>query len=306
MEQVQPRTGIVGETQAIMEKYGLAQAITITDPATKLEVPAVIEHGKIRIIAQSEFDGVRTAPIRRKGVARLTALDSLIDHVQRFKSAESALFAVDDAKKPAIVAVLNYHKQGSDGAPDFGDHRAVYDYPVSEEWKAWTAANLNKMTQAEFALFLEDHINDVIPLIVGEDQIGEELERYINTCGGGEPASPQRLVDLSRRLDVYENSTIKSATKLQSGEGEISFASEHVDSDGKPVKVPGLFMIAIPVFRNGPMYRIAVRLRYRVSGGLSFFFEMWRADKAFDVAFHEGCQRVAIETELPLFFGEPE
>jgi len=71
--------------------------------------------------------------------------------------------------------------------------------------------------------------------------------------------------------------------------------------------MPGMFVLAIPVFKLGALYRIAARLRYRkMSSGLHFWFDLWRPDRSFDHAFREACVRAQVETNLPLFFGKPE
>jgi hypothetical protein len=106
---------------------------------------------------------------------------------------------------------------------------------------------------------------------------------------------------------VNERSAVKEAINLSSGEAQVQFAAEHLDDAGQPLRVPGLFLIGIPVFLHGPLYRIAARLRYRKTpAGLVFFYQLWRADRTFDHAFREACERVRIETELPLLFGRPE
>ena len=71
--------------------------------------------------------------------------------------------------------------------------------------------------------------------------------------------------------------------------------------------MPGLFLIGLPVFRHGQFYRLAARLRYnKTPAGLIFWFDLWRGDRAFDDAFNEACELVAIKTALPLLFGKPE
>lgn len=300
----------IGQIERLALKGAQHQIISITDPLTGDVAPAVVINGKLEAIPADTFTDYRNRPVRIKGVAALSRIESLIEHVNRFKQPESVLFADDRADSASITAVIDYHFAGAPPAggvsPAYAQHRAHYSFPLSDEWKVWTGANGKQMGMFDFATFIEDNINDVIQLIAGEDHLSEELERYIKTCGGGKPASPSALVELSRRLDINENAIVKNAVKLSSGEGEISFSTEHVDSDGKPVKVPGLFMIAIPVFKGGPLYRIACRLRYRAKGAISFWFEMWRADKAFEAAFSESCERVAEETELPMLFGAPE
>src|SRR5688500_13756256 len=105
------------------------------------------------------LDARRLTPERRKGTASFTKLESFIEHVKRFSRSDgSAVFAVDDPRAPKLVAVLNYHRTGADGEPQFGDHRGVYAFPVSDEWKAWHAiANAPDLIgQADFCAFLEE------------------------------------------------------------------------------------------------------------------------------------------------------
>lgn len=261
------------------------------------------------------------APERREGTARFDALDSFIAHVKRFCDDDSALFAKGDADAPSIQCVLDYHRIGADGDPRFGRHRARHDFPLSDEWLAWHAQAKGMMDQGDFAAFLEDRIADVIvpdrPLMdtikergaggdFGEKTPLEMLADYARLIGG-DFATPSRLVEISRGLAVHAGHSVKQATNLQTGEVQVQFVETHSDSDGKPMKVPALFLIAIPVFRHGDLYRIAVRLRYRIREGRIFWaFELYRADKVFDAAFREACELAEKETGRPLFYGEPE
>src|SRR3546814_13105082 len=111
----------------------------------------------------------------------------------------------------------------------------------------------------------------------------------------------------SVRVKVYEKASVIDVVNLASGEVQIQFTSEHVDGTDSPLMVPNLFLIAIPVFKNGQFCRLAARLRYhRAPEGLVFWYELWRADRAFDHAFRDSCERARVETELPLLFGTPE
>ena len=127
------------------------------------------------------------------------------------------------------------------------------------------------------------------------------------SCLNSLVASPARLVEISRGLTVHEKSKVEEQTNPATGEVTFHFSSEHVGANGQALKVPNVFLIAIPVFKHGMLYRIAARLRYRKGAeGLVFWFELWRADAAFDDAFGQACERVQVETELPLLFGRPE
>lgn len=253
------------------------------------------------------LDEYLTAPERKKGIAKLTDVASFIGHVSRFKDADSALFANRDPKAPQLIGVLNYHEAGP-GAPRFGDHRAIYAFPLSKEWQSWHAANAQKMKQGEFAEFLENRILDVlVPPDISQDVDGIDTIVELQRLLGGTFAGPSKLLDLSRGMALNAEVKVKNAVNIGSGEVSVQFEETHADGAGAPLKVPSLFLIGIPVFEGGPLYRLAVRLRYRLAGGtLAWFYEIFRADKAFDDAFTEACAKAQTETALPLFYGSPE
>lgn len=284
----------------------------------------VVPEGK-RVMSMKPFlDEYQTAPERKKGTAELTTLISLVEHINRFKDEQSAVFALDDRSKPAITAVLDYHHAGT-GTPRFGHHRAHYAFPLSDEWKAWQQFNAKPMTQTDFAVFMEDRIADVLPppgdldhLDASQiteresggdfgDRSPDEQLAYLTKLLGGKFAGPATMMELSRGLSVHADEKVAQAVSLASGESFVSYVSEHKDGNGAKVNVPNLFLIGIPVFRHDARYRIAVRLRYRVKEGAIFWiYELYRHDAVFDDAFRKACEKVKNETALPLFYGAPE
>ena len=55
-------------------------------------------------------------------------------------------------KSPSLLAVYDYNHGGEKGDPRFGQHRASYSFPLSDEWQAWMRAGaLEAMTQEAFA-----------------------------------------------------------------------------------------------------------------------------------------------------------
>ncbi len=242
-------------------------------------------------------------PERRKGIASFTDLSSFIDHVNRFKGEDSALFADDSRAAPKLVSVLNYHPGGLAESPsDWADHRGVYTFPLADEWTTWLGQSKSSLSQAAFAEFLEARLLDIAdPALAGDSS-----RRLADTIGASF-ATPARLLELSRGLSVRVGSAVKNAVNLATGEAQINFATEHTDDRGQPLKVPSAFLLAIPVFRGGDLYQIAARLRYRVQGGaVSWSFELHGADRIFDHAFREACDDARARTELPLFYGQPE
>lgn len=295
--------GVIGEARSLVEEYIRPEIETFVEPVTGVEAPVIISRSGAAALPASVFDEYRVRPARRKGTATLTDLDSLIAHVERFKDADTLIFARDDRSSPSMTAVLDYHCAGADAQPRFGGHRAQFAFPLSDEWKAWGAANKKALSMRDFAAFLEDHIIDVLD---DATELPDDMARFVKAIGGN-IATPTRLMEIAVGLKVHEKSAVSEAVNLSSGEGEISFVAQHTDGAGKPLKVPNLFLIGIPVFKNDAPYRIAVRLRYRKSeGGLVFWYEMWRQDSVFDDAFKQALDRVRTETGLPVLLGSPE
>lgn len=310
---------LVRETRTLVEDYIKPDVRTLEEPNTGTKALVSLTAAGALAIPSSVFDSYRARPLQLRGTATLLSLDSLIEHANRFKDADSVVFANDDRTAPSINAVYDYHEPANDGGDDRGIadatdiarhmlHRATFAFPLSDEWKAWMAKDGKAMPMVEFAEFLEERVIDVLHLIPGEDEMSEDLQKYIAASGGdGGLATPQKLVELSRGLQVHETSVVREANKLSSGEAQLIFKSEHSDENGEPLRVPGLFLIAIPVFRSGAFYRMAARLRYRkTAGGIVFWYDLWRVDRTFDHAFREACERVKVETGLPVLLGKPE
>jgi uncharacterized protein YfdQ (DUF2303 family) len=251
------------------------------------------------------LDEYRTRPERRTGIATTTTLRSFVHLVNRFKDKESAIFADNNAKAPKLLAVLNYNPaetEEQEGEARFGDHRVVYDFPVSVEWSAWTGKNGAEMSQADFAQFLEDRVMDV-----GNPAEALSTAKDFAAQLGITLASPQRLMELSRGLSIRVNSKFTQAVKLSSGEAQVGFEEAHEDEAGGPVKIPGGFAIRIPVFRDGEAFEIPVRLKYRPVGSTVLWsFTLQRVEKVWDLVIGEACASVEKDTALPLYFGTPE
>ncbi len=118
-------------------------------------------------------------PEHIKSKDTLQDIESFVAHVNRFKLDETALFANRSMSEPSISAIYDFHwhqqkvavtsAEGGDkpdlvkeNMPEWGEHRAIYRFPLSEEWKIWMAQNKRPMDQGAFAIFIEDRIIDLI------------------------------------------------------------------------------------------------------------------------------------------------
>lgn len=298
--------GTGNENQALIDevkKFNEVQILKVENADDELPRYILsIPHGRQIQSAKAFLDEYLLRPERVKGTASLTTLTSFIEHVNRFKGKNSAVFAdVSNQQAPKLVAVIDYHDGGQDGA-DWCQHRAVYEFPLSAEWVAWRSKERNaQIGQQEFAEFLEDRIVDVM-----HPETAGETVRLFATDLGLTLASPQRLLELSRGLTVRVGAKVVQSTNLSTGEMQIAFEEKH-DGEGGPLKIPGAFAVGIPVFRNGPVYSIPVRLKYRVTAGsVTWGFSLQRIEKVWDHAVEEVCNEAREKTGLPLFFGKPE
>lgn len=262
-------------------------------------------------------------PARRKGTARFADLQSIIAWANRFKGETSALFANPDMSAPTLTCIADYHAAGEvDVTTATGDasarhchHRAIYDFPLSEEWKAWMGVSgelLKKDTLGEFIEAQAKDIMDPSPAILKGDVSDQNQpweNRLIETAQKIEGRYGQltQLLAMSKQFQVHETSNLTVKTNRDSGEQEIQFVNEHKAPDGKPLQIPNLIIIAIPVFMGGAPYRMPVRFRYRkLSGEVRFILSIYNPEKAFEAAFKEAVEAATTETDLPTFMGTPE
>ncbi len=262
-------------------------------------------------------------PARRKGTARFADLASLIAWSNRFKGKTSAMFAKPDMKAPTLTCIADYHAPGAvDVTAPTGDptampclHRAIYDFPLSDEWKAWMAISGQPMDKDDLGEFIEANAKDIMDptpavLKLSASEKNEPWEnRLILTAQQieGRYGQLSQLLAMSKKFQVFETSDLKVSTNRDTGEAEIQFLNEHKDADGKPLNIPNLIIIAIPVFLGGALYRMPVRFRYRKSGAqVKFILSIYSPDKAFDAAFDEAISEAEQATELPVFLGSPE
>ncbi|MCG8694666.1 MAG: YfdQ family protein [Minwuiales bacterium] len=302
---------LLGQVKDLAEHYHTPRMIGLADKDDELDaLVAVLPSGLTLHPMQPYLDAQRDKPRRRKGDVVVSRVRSFIDHANRFKDDDSALFAHASLVSPRLTAVLNYHRQSAGGTPRFGDHRTVYNCPLSDEWKAWLKQNKQPMEQNEFAEFLEDRIGDIALPPMERPKEADHADAAIFAIADqlrGNFADPARLMDMARSFKVFANEKVEQSTNLNTGEVELIYSTEHTDGTGNKLIVPNLFLIAVPVFKLGAHFRMVVRLRYRTRGGaVKFSYDIYQPDRTFEAAFEAVCSEAQAGTGLPLFYGEPE
>lgn len=257
-----------------------------------------MENGGVEVKSMKPFiDEFATAPDRRKGSATANTMDTFIDLVNRHKDGDSVVFCKLSGDHPFFNAVMDYHKQ--DGAPRFGKHRVNYGYPPSMIWLAWKTRDGSNQSQAEFATFIENHVEDMASPYEAEVAQYENLFR----C---KFATASDMLTLSRGLIINVENALGEVRNLRTGETQITFNETHKGSDGAALIVPGLFVINVPLFEGAPPTRLIARLRYKRDSGLKWSWHLYRADDIIRASLLGDRDRVAKETSLPVYEGAPE
>jgi uncharacterized protein YfdQ (DUF2303 family) len=294
------------EAQAIINvvaELGGFEVVNVEDPSNdgqKCPV-AVLPSGKhLESLRPYLEEYVMAAPRRREGTAVLEDPQAFVDLVNRHKDPDSVLFACARLSDPSVTAVLDYHKK--DHTPRFGEHRAHYAFPHSDEWKAWFGRNKREMNQKQFAEFIEDRLMD----LAEPQRAGERTREYVQALEA--TLSPRgKVAEVSRQLEINIEQEFVSAQKLHNGEGQLIFKERHTDVQGNPVQVPSAFLIEISVFTRGALIVIPVRLRYRATKeAITFFFELAMLDELFRLAIDDQIEAIRQAVDLPCYIGSPE
>lgn len=288
------------------------------------------------------LDKLRDAPRRIETAAKVTTIDSFVDYVNRFKTPDSAIFAADSDDHPSLLCVLDFHGSGMDAAPRFGVHTVKYEFPISDQIRAWSRISGQAMSHAEMATFLADRQFDIanppldwmqvkpetIALLthllnLGDDEgeIDDDAVDAISSDDGEDRYIPrsalyklrqirfgsvQRMTTLARNVEVSVNAKATAGYNPKTGERTIAFTEEHETHDkaGRKVIVPDVFLLRAPVFEGETTQLVPVRLQYRQKGGtLSWFMTLVEWRRVVRFAVKSEADRVHAATALPVFYG---
>lgn len=310
--------------RAVMEEVNHSERLHATPDLNEAVIVTTPEKRQIHDITKMHRAALEyLKPARRMGTAHMSDLGSLIEWSNRFKCDTSALFANPDPSKPTLTCIADYHAGGpvdvdsphGDSSARHCHHRAIYNFPLSDEWKAWMAISGKTLDKDEMGEFIEARAHDVMdptPAVLASE-INEDNppweNRLIETAQKiqGRFGQLAELLAISRRFQVYEANNLTASTNRDTGEAILEFKSEHRDEKGEKLSIPNLFTIAIPAFLNGDRFRMAVRFRYRKSGStVKFTMTVYNPEEVFKTAIEEAADLASDETGLPLFIGTPE
>ena len=253
--------------------------------------------------AKDVIKDFQKVPERRIGTHTANRVESLIDLTNRFADQEtSVIFAeakvTDNSIAASITSILDFHpKNEKNEDARNAQHKIFYNFPISSVFQKWLKTNCVVMSQADFAVFLEDHIGE----IVSANSV--EIERVQNLSPVF--ADPLDMLGLCRDLKIYAEEKLEESFRPSSGERKLKFSVVHKDASGNVLSIPDFFVINVPMFEAGADQRIMVKLRYRKQPtGAVFSYDLYRVDKMLEEAFNVAVEDVKRETQLPVFIGK--
>lgn len=249
-------------------------AVVLLNKDQRLEVPEEL---------MDKLEERLPKPRRRVGCAVHQEMASFINHVLRFKHDDSAIFA--DVREETLTAIFDYHPANADHTDArWAEHRSQYTCPLSPEWLAWTSKDRKTMRQDDFGDFLEEYLHDM-------------------TSGPDYP-TPIDLLEMAREMRIHTQGRYERKLDKTSGESTLVCTTE---TGASSTKVPRAFLIAIPVFLGGTVYKIECRMQLRMHDGMpQLSYYMHRREEFKRDAFSDVRDMVHEKTELPVFAGKPE
>jgi uncharacterized protein YfdQ (DUF2303 family) len=156
----------------------------------------------------------------------------------------------------------------------------------SEEWKTWTGHNgqPRKMTQMEFAEFIEDNTPDIV-----------------------NPRAADML-EMARTLQAKADVDFSSAIRTNNGQVQLKYTENVKGTYGAGnVEIPEEFTISIPVYVGSPRVTIRARLRYRLnSGKIAIWYDLLRADAVERDAFMATLEEIRTGIGVTVINGSPQ
>lgn len=260
----------------------------------------------------------RLAPGPRRLKARETAetLDGFIALVCRHSAGNTAIEALR-TPSPTMKALIDYHleSQGDEGpVARWLSHSVEYAFPFAEAFLAWQRAGDQWLSKRDFLRFVQDRTAEMVnprEIEAAKDSITRrEFEGVLRSRGMDKDAreaaaletlfgTPEQLIAGARAMGAI---SAEEYDEVESGLGEVSIAYKKSDKTTGSEKVREFYLIDVAVFEGEAPQVLPARLRANVNNGALFLrLELIGMKELVKRSFEAACQRVADETECPVY-----
>jgi uncharacterized protein YfdQ (DUF2303 family) len=210
-------------------------------------------------------------PARMKAEVYVATADSFISYVERFATPSTVVRYsngnVRTGKAPKIEAVLDYHgasaivrsttespkvERISQGDPAWRSHSVALTATCSEEFSLWVGSNAKRMSQDDFARFLEDRSLEIT------NPSGAEIYTLVGDFKATAAVAVNQAVQLKNGTVQVGYSNVVSG---KSGSGTLEF--------------PERMTLSMSIFYGELPEEFPVRLRFRIKDQrLEFWYEI--------------------------------
>ncbi len=227
----------------------------------------------------SDAYGLKLAkPKYIKQTVTIETADSLVDYVNRFKGADTMLFAEISSNR--IIALVDYH---TSTAAAHVAHRAKLELPYSEEWQLWTRISGKLMPQLEFARFIEENGADVRAPDAAE------------------------LLEAVRDLQAHRKVNFIKAVRTSSDNENFEFQDETKATTKGGIELPTKFKLGLPVYFGDADTEVFAFLRWKLDdGALTLGIQLHRLEHVRQAVFKQIVMDVAARTSCAAVFGKSE
>jgi uncharacterized protein YfdQ (DUF2303 family) len=263
-----------GVVAALAAKASGAHVVKTDDNREFLIVPSGFSEKEV-----SDAYGLKLAkPKYIKQTVTIETADSLVDYVNRFKGADTVLFAEISSNR--IVALVDFHAatQAAHVA-----HRAKLELPFSEEWQLWTKISGKLMPQLDFARFIEENGADVRAPDAAE------------------------LLEAVRDLQAHRKVNFTKAVRTSSDNENFEFQDETKATSKGGIELPTKFKLGLPVYFGDADTEVFAFLRWKLDeGALTLGIQLHRVEHVRQAVFKQIVMDVADRTKCPAVFGKSE
>lgn len=187
---------------------------------------------------------------------------SFVEYFNEFAAENSIIFCETETAR--FVGIIDYHFATSHSdTPAWCKHRVIFECRETPEWEEWHFASGTTMNQTQFALFLEDNLEEIIS-----------------------PPGAQML-EIATTLKAKTKITFTSAKRLNDGQTQFQYVEDQEGSGGinGEVKIPETFQLGMRIFEGGTAYELEARFRYRITDGkVVMWYDLVRPHKAYRAA----------------------
>ncbi len=215
-------------------------------------------------------------PMMVRETVIVTDQDSFIAYHNAFAS-ESSLIRYD-LINGILTSALDYHTQ--QGHASHNKHTLTFAVAKTVEWNTWNKNSGKRMSQLEFAEFIEDNLDEIV------DPDGATM------------------LEIAQSITGTQSVKFTRGIRLHNGQQQIEYIEE-IDGQAGPkgsLRIPEQFTISVEPYRGAGLRELTARFRYRIRHGeLNISYHLHRPEKVFQDAVEETANNIRREARGPLF-----